>query len=187
VGKVKGTAVAGRLGYVRARHGEAAVLRMVAAITDPAAREQLADGRALKSQWYPFSVLVDISVALDREFGRGDLSLLEEVGGDVAEADLSGVYKIFFRVANPHFIVDRAASVWRNYYSSGDCVVVAKEEKAVTLEVREFDQPHRAHCLAVLGWTKRTLVLTGCQGVTGRHTECRTTGGQVCRFEGRWR
>ncbi len=161
--------------------------QVVAGITDAEVRELFLHSKPLKSQWYPFSVLIDVSIEIDKLFGTGDLSLLEEAGGDVAEADLSSVYKIFFKVANPHFIIDRAAAVWRNYYSSGECVVADSTEKSVVLEIRDFDTPHRAHCLGVLGWTKRTLMLTGCKEVRAVHSQCRCEGAKVCRFEGSWK
>jgi hypothetical protein len=186
LGKVKGTAIGGRLDYARRRGGNEALQRVVSAIRDPETRDLLADGRALKSAWYPFEALVDVSVEIDRIWGKGDLAILDEVGGDVAEADLSSVYKIFFKVANPHYIIDKAANVWRSYYSSGECVVVQRTEKVCAMEIRDFDQPHRAHCLAVMGWMKRTLKLAGCKDVEGSHPQCRTQGGQTCLFRGSW-
>ena len=186
MGKVKGTTIAGRLAYARRRGGDEAVQKVVAAIRDPEAKLDLADGRALKSSWYPFSALIDISVELDRLYGSGDLSLLVEVGGDVAEADLNSVYKIFFKVANPQFIIDRAASVWRSYYSSGTCRVEKKAPNHVILELADFDEPHRAHCNSVLGWAARMLTLSSCKDLVAEHILCRTEGGATCRFEAHW-
>ena len=186
MGKVKGTTIAGRLAYARRRGGDEAALKVVGAIRDPEAKLDLADARALKSSWYPYSALIDISVELDRVFGNGDLSLLIEVGGDVAEADLNSVYKIFFKVANPGFIIDRAASVWRSYYSSGTCRVERKAENHVILELSDFDEPHLAHCNSVHGWAARMLTLTGCQNLVTEHIACRLRGDSTCRFEARW-
>lgn len=184
--RVKGTAVSGRLEYARRRGGDEAVEQVVAAISDPGVRSELADGKALKSNWYPFTVLVDISLAIDRIYGQGDLGILEQVGGDVAEADLNSVYKFFMAMASPQYLMDKAASLWRNYYDSGEMVVIDRGENKAILELRKFESPHRAHCLAVKGWMLRTLTLCGCKNVRGAHDECRALGHARCVFEGRW-
>jgi hypothetical protein len=184
--KVKGTAISGRLGYARRRGGEEAVQAIVAGITDRETRELLADGKALKSVWYPFSALVDITVGIDRRFGKGDLGIVQEVGGDVAEADLNGVYKLFMSFASPHYLVDKAASIWRNYYDSGELVVIDRGERFAVLELRDFATPHRAHCLSVLGWMVRSLKLTGCKNVRGEHLKCRCLGDATCTWRGDW-
>ena len=184
--RVKGTAISGRLQYARRRGGDEAVRTLVAGITDPETRDQLADGKALKSSWYPFSTLVDITVGIDRLFGKGDLSIVAEVGGDVAEADLNGVYRLFFAIASPHYLLDKAASIWRNYYDSGELVVVERAQNMAVLELREVPEPHRAHCLSVQGWMHRSLVLCKCKDVRVDHGECRALGAKRCVFKGTW-
>jgi hypothetical protein len=183
---VKGTAISGRLNYARRRGGDEAVQTIVNGLSDPAARELLADGKPLKSNWYPFSALVDITVGIDRLFGKGDLSIVQEVGGDVAEADLNGVYKLFMQFASPQYLVDKAASLWRNYYDSGELLVVERGQDMAMLELRAFDAPHRAHCLSVLGWMIRSLKLCGCKDVVGTHPECRAQGHGRCVFRATW-
>ena len=187
MGKVKGTAISGRLRYAQRRGGDDAVRAVVAAISDAETREQLADGRALKSAWYPFETLVETTVAIDRLFGKGDLGILIDVGGDVAEADLNSVYKLFIAVATPQYLIDKAASLWRNYYDTGELVVAAREPQRALIELRNFDTPHRAHCLSVLGWMIRSLQLCGCKDVVGHHETCRAIGHGQCLFEASWR
>ncbi|MBS2028194.1 MAG: hypothetical protein JST54_09845 [Deltaproteobacteria bacterium] len=184
--RVKGTAISGRLNYARRRGGEEAVKAIVAGITDREAREQLADGKALKSNWYPFSALVDITVGIDKFFGKGDLSIVAEVGGDVAEADLNGVYKLFFAIASPQYLMDKAASIWRNYYDSGELLVIERAPNLAVLELRDVATPHRAHCLSVQGWMHRSLVLCKCKDVHVDHSECRALGSKRCVFKGSW-
>lgn len=184
--RVKGTAISGRLEYARRRGGDEAVRTLVAGIGDPTSRAELSDGKALKSNWYPFSVMIDISVGIDRLFGKGDLGIVEQVGGDVAAADLNGVYKFFMAMASPQYLMDKAASLWRNYYDSGEMAVIDRGETHAILELRGFDTPHRVHCLAVKGWMMRTLELCGCKNVRGVHRECRALGHARCVFEGRW-
>lgn len=184
--KVKGTAVAGRIDWVRQRHGEAAVAALIAALPTPAHRELIQDGRPLRSQWYPFELLVELGVAIDRAYGHGDLALVEEVGAWVAGQDVPTVYRIFFRVAEPLFVLDRASQLWRQYYDSGRMGLTERGAASCALELVGFETPHLAHCLGVTGWIRRTLELTGRTGVKAAHTACRARNERRCEWRASW-
>ncbi len=183
--RVKGTTIAGRLAFARARGGDALVEEILSRLSNRAEAEDLRF-TALRSSWYDFRTYVEISEELDRRFGRGDGSLLPQMAGDVAQADLRTVYKVFFRIASPHYIIGKCTTVWRQYYDSGEMLLTETADNFARFEVRDFELPHRTHCLCVLGWMQRTLELTGVKNAKVVHERCRVTGAPSCVFAATW-
>ena len=73
---VKGSAFASRILWVSLNHGEAGADRLSAAVSPGLAR--IIQEGAVMSKWYPFDHFVELSVAIDATFGRGDLTLVRE-------------------------------------------------------------------------------------------------------------
>lgn len=86
------------------------------------------------------------------------------------------------RLASPAFLVERAAKVWRQYYDSGELVVVESSDTHVLFELKGFAAPHRGHCDTVLGWSERAAELSGASSVRGAHPTCRARGGRQCVY-----
>jgi hypothetical protein len=77
------------------------------------------DGRVLPHAWVPFDVLVDLCVTIDKVFGKGDLSLVKDMGRFAARANLPTLYRIFYVLGSPEFILGRAPRLWDVHYDSG--------------------------------------------------------------------
>jgi len=182
---VKGAAITARLRFVQERFGAEALGRVLGAMS-PGKRDVI-DARVLPQAWVPYDVFVDLNVAIDRVVGAGDLKLCFELGRFSAEVNLPSIYKLFYKLGNPLFIFNKAALLWRVHYDSG--VLVPKEDgpKRVRLRIEDFEQPHRAHCLSVLGWAAKSIELSG--GIVQRADEerCRTQGDSACELALRWR
>ena len=52
--------------------------------------------------------------------------------------------------------------------------------------IEGFDTPHRAHCLSVMGWSERSVELSGGRDVITEELSCRADGGTICCFRFRW-
>jgi hypothetical protein len=185
--QVKGTAIAGRLKWVSRYHGEQALKNVLDKLKDRDTAKRLAETGALKSAWYPFELLVDLTETIDRVFGKGDGALYRQVAGQTAEDDLSTVYKVFFRFMQPMFIVQKAAQLWSSYYNSGKLTATSPEKAVIELEIADFETPRWAHCESVLGWAQRSIQLTGVKGVQAQHLECRGKGARRCRMRVSWK
>jgi hypothetical protein len=183
--KVKGTTLYGRLRYVRTYYGEPALEQVLGSLADADLAKSLRMG-AIRSEWYPFPALVSLTEAIDRVCGKGDGSLIRPMAGQIAQDDLSSIYKVFFRVASTAFIVGRASAVWRQYYDAGDLVVLGDQPGKLDLEIRGFPTPHTVHCESVAGWMERCVALTGASSASVSHPECRAAGGRACLFTALW-
>lgn len=182
---MKGSALASRLLWVRLGHGEPGLERLDAAAS-PALAPVLHDGVAM-ARWYPFEVFVELNELIDRLFGAGDLALARELGRFGADANLKTVYRLFYKVGTVRWVIGRATRLWHAHYDAGSIAVVDEKAGEVTMEIRDFDTPHRVHCLAVVGWAERSIEISGGRDVRSDELACRARGDARCLLRARWR
>ncbi|RMH41939.1 MAG: hypothetical protein D6689_09685 [Deltaproteobacteria bacterium] len=182
---VKGSSFASRILWVRLNHGEEGVERLARAV-GPGLRDVIVDG-AVMSRWYPFDQFIELNVAIDRVFGRGDLALVKTLGRHGADANLTTIYRLFYRVGTVKWILERASRLWGLHYDSGRLIVRRFPGNEAELEIKDFATPHRVHCDAVHGWAERSLELSGGRDIAVDAIECRAAGDARCRFRARWR
>jgi hypothetical protein len=184
MGQVKGSAVTARVRYVRELFGEDGYRRLVAALLP--AHRALLGARVQPHAWVPYEFFIDVNVTADRLFAAGDLMLCYEMGRYGAEINLPTLYRIFYQLANPLFIFGKAARIWDVHYDSGRLVTLKDGPQAVRLRIEDFESPHRAHCLSVLGWASRSVELSGGTLSDVRESACRTLGDPFCELGLAW-
>ena len=181
---VKGSAITARWAWVRETQGEPGLKRLRGELLP--STKAILEGNVLKSSWYPFEAFVDLTVCIDRLFGRGDLALARELGRYGAEANLKTIYRLFYKLGSVKWIIERAAAVWRTYYDSGYMVVKHGAGNTVDLVITEFATPHRSHCLSVLGWAEKSVEMSGGKLLTSEEATCRLRGDAVCTLRLTW-
>jgi hypothetical protein len=184
VANVKGSALASRVLWVQLGHGEAGMERLLGQVT-PELRATLEAGIA-KAKWYPFEQFIELNVVLDRLFGKGDLGLIRELGRFGADANLTTIYRLFFKVGTVHWILGRAVRLWSAHYDSGFLEVMTRGPRTTVLRIRGFATPDKVHCMAVMGWCERSIELSGGKRVTISEPRCRTQGDELCQLEAAW-
>ncbi|MEW6516351.1 MAG: hypothetical protein AB1439_05530 [candidate division FCPU426 bacterium] len=182
--KVKGTALMPRIKYLEEKATPEQKEKIVALLS-PEFQKEVRQGIFLGT-WYPFEYYIEINRALDKVLGTGDLSLIPKLGYYSADQGLKGVYKLFYKVGSPEFIIQRGAKVWNQYFVNGQLNVakVAPGEARITLT--EVESPTEEHCLSVLGWVHRTLELSGGKNVRTEMSKCRRKGAPFCEITARW-
>lgn len=182
-GHIKGSAITARLRYVREHYGEPGVRRLKEALS-PDHRKRIEE-KVMPHDWVPMEMFFELCTEIDRLYGRGDLALCRELGRYAAKVNLPTLYRIFYALGSPRFILSRAVRVWEVHYDSGKIDAAFEErpplEKAI-LTVRDFATPNRVHCLSVLGWVERSVELSGGEITDATETTCRTRGDDACRF-----
>ena len=181
---VKGSALASRVLWVKLGHGAAGLDRLLAQCS-PALRATIEAG-VEKATWYPFAQFVELNLVIDRLFGKGDLALIKELGRYGADANLTTIYRLFFKVGTTHWILGRAVRLWSAHYDSGALEVMTRGPKTAILRIRDFATPHEAHCLSILGWCERSVELSGGTHVRCSEPLCRTRGDPHCQLEAVW-
>jgi hypothetical protein len=184
VSNVKGSALVSRLLWVSLNHGEAGTARLAAAAS-PALREIVQRG-AVRATWYQFEMFIELNERIDALFGQGDLALVRVLGRHGADANLTTIYRLFYKVGTVQWILSRASRLWGLHYDAGRMIVRAPGGREVELELVDYDTPHRAHCLSVEGWIERSVELSGGHDVVLESLECRARGAPRCRMRVRW-
>lgn len=160
-------------------------MRKVLALVSEDLAGALAQGVSM-AEWYDFQWFVQLNEAIDRAYGRGDLALVKELGRHGADAGLTTIYRLFFKVGTVKWILARASRLWGLHYDTGQLLIREFPGAEVELEVANFATPHRVHCLSVHGWTERAVELSGGTQVQLDELECRASGDDRCRFRVRW-
>lgn len=184
--RTKGTSVAAILRFVGQNWGDEGLARLAAATRTPEIA-QLITGTVLAGSWYPFPYFTELLDAAEALFSAGVDGFARREGASCADYDLRGVYRVFVRFTSPAFVIERSGKVWRQYYDSGDLVVLETDDTHALFELREFGSPHRGHCGTVLGWSERAAQLSGGASVSGEHTSCRARGDRRCVFRIDWK
>lgn len=181
---VKGSALEVRFRWVEKHHGHAGLDRLLRSLhaEDRALYEKV----ILPSSWYPFGAFVRVNEAIDRAFGTGDLALIPDVARWAADENLPTLYKFFYKVGSVGFILSMAGRLWRMNYDAG-ALEVEPRDKAATLRIVDWPEPHRIHCMAVGSWVKRSAELSGASDVVFGEKSCRASGGSACELSLTWR
>ena len=182
---VKGTAVKASLAFVASRAGEDRLARIIAALPPP--YEEMLSGPVLQGNWYEFSTLLALMDA-SAPFVTpvGSKSLAWEMGRFSADFGLKSIYKVFFRLADPGFIIHKASQVFDSYYRPGTMIVERAAPQEALLRLTGFDQPSPVFCDRLLGWMERTLELCGAKEICMEHPRCLSRGDASCDYMGRW-
>ena len=181
---MKGSALTSRLLWVSLNHGEAGTARLAEAAS-PTLRAVVRQG-ASRATWYPFDMFVELNQKIDAVFGKGDLALVKELGRYGADANLTTIYRLFYKVGTVQWILSRASRLWGMHYDAGRMIVRAPGGREVELEIMDYDTPHAVHCLSVEGWIERSVELSGGKDVVLDELDCRARGGARCRMRVRW-
>jgi hypothetical protein len=184
VANVKGSALASRILWAQLEHGDAGYQRLLSQVS-PELRAMIEVG-INKATWYPFEQFVELNLVMDRVFGNGDMALIKELGRYGADANLTTIYRLFYKVGTVHWILGRAVRLWSAHYDSGYCEVATRGSRAAILRVRGFATPHRAHCLSVIGWCERSIELSGGRAPIVSETFCRTRDDDLCQLDVSW-
>ena len=183
--RIKGSSIASRVKWVQLYHGETGVKALEPHVGKELV-ETLSNGTDI-AEWYPLNHFVELNTAIDRVFGKGDLAMVTELARYAAEASLTTVFRPFFKTGTVEWMLARAARLWGMHYDSGRLLIREfANENLVEVEIVDFGDPSRVHCLAVQGWAERAAELTDVQGVELREVDCRANGDQRCRFRIKW-
>ena len=109
--------------------------------------------------------------------------LMGRQGSDDA---LTTVYRIFYRLGSPSFIIQRAPLVWKNYYSEGTFVVPKVTAVSAVARVTDLCMPHQGVCTRISGWIQRTMEHSGGREVRVVHPQCTLAGGPHEEWDVNW-
>ncbi|MCK4665424.1 hypothetical protein KAU33_01660, partial [Candidatus Dependentiae bacterium] len=159
--RVKGTVFKSTIKFIKKHWGETGFQKILSNLTDE--ESTLLSLTVSNALWYPFEVYMNFSMAILKEFGSGDLSLLRRIGGYSALEGLKTGYKILFRMGSPFFIAKIAQKAYSMYFDVGKLELIEEnhDEKYVILKLSEISEIHDFHLERISGWIEQTFVMTG--------------------------
>ena len=181
---VKGSALSSRVLWVRLHHGGVGLDRVLSQCSPEL--KGFVDAGIAKSRWYPFERFVELNVVIDRLFGAGDLALVKQLGRYSADANLTTIYRLFFKVGTTQWILGRGARLWNAHYDSGALEVRTPGWHDAELRFHAFATPHRVLCLSLTGWCERSIELSGGTRVKVTESRCRLRGDDLCQLDAAW-
>lgn len=174
------------IAWVRNNRGDAAVQQLAKAL--PAYVVEDLHGEALRPplmSWVPFLSHCELLAKVDEMFGRGDGTLLVEVGRAAAYRDIPSIAKPFARFLSPGFLVDMVTKIWRIYHTVGSWEVSRGERDLQALLVGRPEN-HPAFCPVLIGYSEAAMALAGAIDVKIVEERCANKGAPCCSLRMKW-
>lgn len=92
--------------------------------------------------WYDLELQHRLLRAIDTRFGTGSGSLVRAIGRFEADQDLTIVHRMFLRLANPAYVLEKAGDYWSRFYDTGTWTVRRESKNrasGVLVGIRPFD------------------------------------------------
>lgn len=179
----KGNWVAARHHYVVERHGQRGV-EQVAGLLEAPYRDAFLTP-PLPFVWLPLDLLTHIDHAIFTELMHGNLDQMREFGGFIARRDLTALYRMFFKLGTPGFVLRRSRLVFAQYIKGGSLEPTV-EGKDATLFVRDLVLPYYLCEHGIPGWLQAALELAGGHSVKVTQPSCAHRGDPECVLHASW-
>jgi hypothetical protein len=178
----KGTCFIHAHSFVLARYGGAGWTRVEQALS-PAERRDLE--AILAVGWYDLGLELHLFHSIDAVLGQDDGRLLEELGRYEAEEDLTRIHRLFLRLANPAYVLEKAGEYWSRFHDTGTWRVERLGPRQVRGTLRGFARDEK-YCAYLQAYIRRMFELAGARGVTVSHPHCAARGDAACVHAGAW-
>ncbi len=183
--EIKGTAVKSIDQFVRYKHSERYTEWLNAL---PIGSKEIFNEPILATNWYP---MVEAGVVPTRMIGKmiygNELKGAWESGRYSADSALTGIYKVFVKVASPSYIINRASKIFSTYYTPSEVVVPSSSSHNVVVQITKFEIPDVIIEARIGGWIERALELSGCTDIKVLITMSLTNGDAYTNYEISWK
>ena len=172
--------------YVVREHGEAMWAHIVDQLPPDAAR--VWRGPLVAIGTYSFGAFKAFASALAAESGGRSDETLSGMYEYIADRSLNALYKVFFRLTNPSFVIGNYPKLWERFFTTGKVEVREATAGRATIE---FTLP--AIFLdwlpaASLGYSRKAVAMAGGKNLTMRELTRSERGGEqwAIAYELRW-
>jgi len=170
--------------FVRKRFDDGAWKRLIAQLSEP---EQDTWRAVVPVGWYPLLLQLNTLAALERVLGHGDGALIEELGAFEAKQDLTVIHRLFLRMANPAYLLEKSAEYWNRFYDEGTWEVTrvsAQEARGLLRGVQLMNDDFGRYLSAYI---RAMWKLMGAELEHSAYEIIQELGAPVLVVEGRWR
>lgn len=182
--KIKGSAIRGALKFVKESEGPVEIPDILERLSPEAA--PVFEQRILTADWYPYAAYAELLRTIDGHLGRGDLSLMPELGGFLAEQDVKGVLRVIATFTSVESLVSKGGWFWSRYCDTGRSVVLEAEPGRAVMSLEDFPDVAIHHCHCITGWLGGLATKVGGSNVRSVKTRCVHRGDPRCQWEATW-
>jgi hypothetical protein len=141
----------------------------------------------IASGWYPLALQHRVFAALEAALPDSDDDVIETFATFVAEHDLTRIHRLFLRLRNPAYALEKSAEYWSRFYDAGSWNVTRQSSYQARGELSGIVETDPIFCRFITAYITRMFQLAGATSGQCRHTRCACRGGKSCVFEGHWR
>jgi len=139
---------------------------------------------AIVINWHPVEEFVEFLEVAERQLGRGDGKLAEQVGSAGARENLRGaMVRAAAFIANPEFMMKRVASLWSQFNDEGAMELISFEPERMEIEVKGVEKTYPLFCATLTGWMAEVALHFGWKTASAKHLKCRGKGDARCLWE----
>jgi hypothetical protein len=119
------------------------------------------EGVLLMHETHAFRTFKSMVSALSRELGKREDAETARLYEYIADRSISVLYKIFFRMANPSFVIKNYPSLWKRFFNTGivEVPVAEKGHAVVKFILPEIFLDWLSP--ACLGYSKKAVEMSG--------------------------
>jgi len=130
--------------------------------TLPSATAALIEHPRLAQEWIALETIAPLyTMSLDGLFD-GDTERLYELGRQQLRNDMSGIYRVFLRIASPAYVAEKTGAIYAVYARDcGTLSVVGRTDHSLDIRVADRAFPSPAFFEALRGSIAGALELTG--------------------------
>jgi hypothetical protein len=140
----------------------------------------------IASGWYPLVLQHRVFATLEASLPQMR-DVMETFATHVAEHDLTRIHRLFLRLRNPAYTLEKAAEYWSRFYDAGDWSVTRVGSYQARGELSGIGEVAPVFCNFLNAYITRMFQLAGATSGKCRHTRCVCRGDKSCVFEGYWR
>ena len=185
--RVKGGVILNGRDFAVGTAGAEAWERVVARL-GPDDREALA--AMVRVGWYDIGIYDRVNRALAEglaeELSSSPLGVAIAMGRYAAEHDLKTTHRLFLRMANPAYVMERSAGFWGRFQDSGTWTVERESPTRVRATLRDWGSEDELTCIRLTAYMERLFQLVGARNGSLQRLACRARGDAACLFTGRW-
>ena len=183
--QVRGSTVAAARLYSDPHKGTPEYAGFLAELT-PAERE-FYESKIKRSHWYEVSLYNGMLSKAAQHLGAGrEEEYLSNGGRFVVDDGVNSLYKAFFKIASPGFVLRGSALMWRMFFKGSKLKITTSGKGYANAHITGPNRCYLPLCISIRGGMKRSLEHGGARQVQVTHHKCRSSGGERCEFHFTW-
>ena len=141
-----------------------------------------------RRKWYPLELYAHVLELAARRLSPDDPNqFLLDLGRFVMDDGVNSIYKAFFRIASPSFVIRGSALLWRLFFKGNKLKVTRSGKRFLHVSIQNTDTCWHGLCVSIAGGMISGLEHAGAHDVEMTTHRCRSQHNADCVFSFVWR